>query len=121
MVILGAVCGNNGSYTLTGGFTEGTDQSVGYNGHTGVTGSKSATGANEVPGADFFGTVNRQAIIGFVVPCADIGLEGTVSGGAGYTMQCGSGDSGTSSFSLDSSNEAQTLTIAIAPNSAGGD
>ena len=42
--------------------------------------------------------------------------SGMVSGGAGYTMQLTSGDSGTSNFSLDSSNQAQTLTIAIAPN-----
>jgi predicted nucleic acid-binding Zn ribbon protein len=67
MVILGAVCGNNGSYTLNNGFTEGTDQSVGTNGHTGVTGHKSATGASETPSATYNTGPNRQAIIGFVV------------------------------------------------------
>ena len=53
MVILGAVCGNNGSYTLNNSFTEGTDQSVGTNGHTGVTGYKAATGASETPSARY--------------------------------------------------------------------
>jgi hypothetical protein len=43
MVILGATCGNLGSYTLNNGFTEGIDQAVGAsNGITGVTGHKSA-------------------------------------------------------------------------------
>jgi hypothetical protein len=40
---------------------------------------------------------------------------GTVSGGAGYVKQSSAGDSGTSTFSLNSANEAQMLTIAIAP------
>ncbi len=40
---------------------------------------------------------------------------GTVSGGAGYVRQSAIGDSGTSTFTLGSSNEARTLTIAIAP------
>jgi len=40
---------------------------------------------------------------------------GIVSGGAGYVKQSSSGSSGTSTFSLGSSNEARTLTIAIAP------
>lgn len=112
MVIVAAVCGNNGSYTLNNGFIEGTDQSVGANGHTGVTGHKSATGVAETPRATFSGTVGRQAIIGFVVQ--GIGLEGAVSGGAGYVRQLVSGNSETSTFSLGSSNEARTLTIAIA-------
>jgi type II secretory pathway pseudopilin PulG len=38
-----------------------------------------------------------------------------VSGGAGYIKQASTGSSGTSTFSLVSSNEAKTLTIAIAP------
>jgi type II secretory pathway pseudopilin PulG len=67
MVIDAATDGNNGSYTLGGGFTEGTDQSVGANGHTGVTGYKSATGANETPSATHSNTAVRQVIIGFVV------------------------------------------------------
>jgi len=41
----------------------------------------------------------------------------TVSGGAGYVIQSSSGSSGTSNFSLGSSNEAQMLTLAIAPGS----
>ena len=46
--------------------------------------------------------------------------SGGVSGGAGYVMQSSSGNSGTSSFSLGSANEARTLTIAIAPANNGG-
>jgi regulation of enolase protein 1 (concanavalin A-like superfamily) len=42
-------------------------------------------------------------------------LDGTVSGGAGYVGQASSGDSGTSTFALTSSNASQMLTIAIAP------
>ena len=41
--------------------------------------------------------------------------EGRVSGGAGYVNQDESGVSGTSSFSLSSSSDAITLTVAIAP------
>jgi hypothetical protein len=111
MVVLGAVNGNNGSYTLNNGFTEGTDQSVGANGHTGVTGRKSATGVAETPSATFDATVNRQAIIGFVVQGT-----GAVSGGAGYVRQATAGSSGTSTFSLTASQEARMLTIAIAPD-----
>jgi hypothetical protein len=66
MVILAATCGNGGSYTLNGGFTEGIDQAINST-VTGVTGHKSATGAAETPSATFSGTVNRQMIIGFVV------------------------------------------------------
>lgn len=75
MVIVAAVCGNNGSYTLNNGFTETTDQSVGSNGLTGVTGHKSATGADETPSATFSGSVNRQAIIGLVINSGG-GVEG---------------------------------------------
>ncbi len=113
MVIVAAVCGNNGSYTLNNGFTEGTDQSVGSNGHTGVTGHKAATGADETPSATHT-DANRQAIIGFVVQSGS--SNDTVSGGAGYVMQTSSGDSGTSDFTLNSANEAQMITIAIAPD-----
>jgi hypothetical protein len=67
MVILGATCGNLGSYTLNNGFTKGTDQQVGSNGHTGVTGHKLATGSPETPSATYNTGPNRQAIIGFVV------------------------------------------------------
>jgi type II secretory pathway pseudopilin PulG len=41
--------------------------------------------------------------------------SGAVSGGAGYVRQSAIGSSGTSTFSLGSSNEARMLTIAIAP------
>ncbi len=84
MVILGATCGNSGSYTLQNGFTEGTDQSFGSTA-TGVTGYKSATGANEIPSAQH-NNQNRQVIIGFVVqsggaadlpPAAPTGLAAT--------------------------------------------
>ncbi|MBN1788167.1 MAG: agmatine deiminase family protein, partial [Sedimentisphaerales bacterium] len=66
MVILGTVSGNNGSYTLNNGFTEGTDQSVGSSGHTSASGHKAATGADETPSATH-STSYRQAIIGLVV------------------------------------------------------
>ncbi len=65
MVILGATCGNSGSYTMNSGFTEGIDQSAGSS--TGATGYKSATGASETPSVTFDNTVNRQVIVGFVV------------------------------------------------------
>jgi hypothetical protein len=65
MVILGATCGNAGTYTLNNSFTEGNDQAMSSS--TGVTGRKAATGANETPSSTFSGTVNRQAIIGLVV------------------------------------------------------
>jgi len=42
--------------------------------------------------------------------------NGAVSGGAGYIRQATAGDSGTSNFSLTASNEAQMITIAIAPD-----
>ena len=66
MVILGATCGNSGSYTLNNSFIEGTDQTMG-NTATGVTGRKPATGVAETPSATYSGTINRQCIIGFVV------------------------------------------------------
>jgi hypothetical protein len=44
------------------------------------------------------------------------GDDGIVSGGAGYVMQSAAGSSGTSTFTLRSSNEARTLTIAIEPD-----
>ena len=66
MVILGATCGNAGSYTLNNSFIEGNDQQI-NNTVTGVTGRKSATGANETPSATYSSTINRQMIIGLVV------------------------------------------------------
>lgn len=47
-------------------------------------------------------------------------VGGTVSGGAGYLSQSSSGSSGTSTFSLTASQEAQLLTIAITPHPNGG-
>jgi type II secretory pathway pseudopilin PulG len=44
------------------------------------------------------------------------GDDGVVSGGAGYVTQPAAGSSGTSTFAMKSSNEARTLTIAIAPD-----
>jgi GH35 family endo-1,4-beta-xylanase len=85
MVIVGATCGNNGTYTLNNSFTQGTHQSVGTNGHTGVTGYKAATGAAETPSATH-SSVNRQVIVGFVAqagtpvdnaPAAPTGLIAT--------------------------------------------
>lgn len=72
MVILGATCGNVGSYNISAnGFTEGTDQQFGStSGGTGVAGYKLATGASETPSVDYSATVNRQVIIGFVVQAA---------------------------------------------------
>ncbi|MGA2916265.1 MAG: endo-1,4-beta-xylanase [Sedimentisphaerales bacterium] len=68
MAILGATCGQPGSYTLNNSFTEGNDQQAGGStGITGVTGYKPATGAAETPSATYSGTVNRQVIIGFVL------------------------------------------------------
>jgi hypothetical protein len=76
MVMMAATSGNNGSYTLNNGFTEGTDQTMGGTA-TGVTGHKSATGAAETPSATHSGP-NRQVIIGFVVKCVGevTGIEG---------------------------------------------
>jgi len=44
----------------------------------------------------------------------------TVSGGAGYVKQSAAGGSGISDFSLTASQESRTITIAIAPDPAGG-
>jgi hypothetical protein len=67
--------------------------------------------------SDWYGEEYRTVTLA-ITPFVSTG--GTVSGGAGYTMQSTSGDSGTSNFSLDSSNEARTLTIAIAPENEPG-
>jgi hypothetical protein len=115
MVILGATCGNEGSYTLNNGFTEGIDQTQGTGyGLTGVTGHKAATGANETPSATYSSTINRQGIIGFVLKGA--ATTNPVSGGAGYITQASAGSSGTSTFALTASNYARMITIGIAPN-----
>lgn len=114
MVILGATCGNEGSYTLNNGFTEGSDQTQGTGyGLTGVTGHKAATGANETPSATYSSTINRQGIIGFVLK--GDAVTDTVSGGAGYITQASAGSSGTSTFALTASDYARMITIGIAP------
>jgi type II secretory pathway pseudopilin PulG len=119
MVIDAATCGNVGDYTVNNGFTEAIEFDMDTS--VGTSGYKSATGANETPSVTHVGTMNRQVIIGFVVQ-SGAGDSGTVSGGAGYVKQSSSGDSGTSTFSLGSENEAQMLTIAIAPDpDSGGD
>ena len=41
--------------------------------------------------------------------------NGTAAGGAGYLLQGGTGDSGTSTFSLTASEQYRAVTIAIAP------
>jgi len=71
MVILAATCGNEGSYILNNGFTEGTDQQFGGT-VTGATGHKAAAGASETPSATYSDTINRQMIIGFVVQAASV-------------------------------------------------
>lgn len=113
MVIVAGTTGNPGSYTVNNGFTEALELSMGSS--DGVAGYKAANGSSETPSVTH-SNPQRQVIIGFVVQVAE--LSNTVSGGAGYIMQSSSGDSGTSDFSLGSSNEAQMLTIAIAPDSS---
>jgi hypothetical protein len=117
MVIDAAMCGMPGNYTVNNGFTEAIEQDMATS--TCTDGYKSATGADETPSVTFAGTMNRQVLIGFVVQTGG-GTGGTVSGGAGYVKQSASGSSGTSTFTLGSSNEARTLTIAIAPADSGG-
>ncbi|MDD5063489.1 MAG: glycoside hydrolase family 88 protein [Phycisphaerae bacterium] len=64
MVLLGATCGNLGTYTMNNSFTLGVNQSS--TSSTGATGYKSATGASETPSATH-SSLNRQVLIGFVV------------------------------------------------------
>jgi hypothetical protein len=89
MVIVAATCGNNGSYTLNNGFIEGTDQSVGTNGLTGVAGRKSATGIPETPSAIYATGPNRQVIIGFVVRAAVIDMSPAAPTGLSATPGVG--------------------------------
>jgi rhamnogalacturonyl hydrolase YesR len=70
MVIDAATCGNTGTYTMNNGFTLGVNQSS--DSSTGGTGYKSATGANETPSVTH-NSVNRQALIGFVVKASSGG------------------------------------------------
>jgi len=111
MVIEAAACNATGTYTMNNSFTKDIDLSV--TGYDGGCGHKSATGANETPSVTH--ETGGQVLIGFVVEGA--GFPGEVSGGAGYVRQLASGSSGTSTFLLGLSNEARTLTIAIAPAS----
>jgi hypothetical protein len=112
MVIVAGACGNTGNYSVNNGFNKAIELTM--TSSDGVAGYKQASGANETPSITH-DNVNRQVIIGFTVKVA--GGTGTVSGGAGYILQPTSGDSGTSTFSLGSPNQSQTLTIAIAPDS----
>jgi hypothetical protein len=66
MVLVAATSGNEGSYAVNNGFTEGNDQQFGDTA-TGVTGHKSATGVPETPSVTYSPSLNRQVIIGFVV------------------------------------------------------
>jgi hypothetical protein len=115
LVIDAATCGNTGTYTVDNDFTEVYD--LGVANFDGVAGYKSATGADETPSVTHSTTTSLQALIGFVVQ--HFVINGTVSGGAGYIGQASSGDSGTSTFTLTSSNASQMLTIAIAPADVG--
>lgn len=69
LVFVAATCGNQNSYTLNNGFTEGFDQLFGdaATGGTAAAGYKFASGAAEIPSATYNSTMNRQVIIGFVV------------------------------------------------------
>jgi hypothetical protein len=78
MVILGATCGNSGSYTLNNSFIKGAEQTM-TGGVTGVTGHKHATGAAETPSATYSSTINRQMIIGFVLKAASVSPPGAAS------------------------------------------
>ncbi len=68
-MIVGATCGNSGSYTLGADFTKGIDQPINSTA-TGITGHKDATGVFETPAATH-NSPNRQVIIGFVVNAPD--------------------------------------------------
>ncbi|MFZ0034624.1 MAG: LamG-like jellyroll fold domain-containing protein [Sedimentisphaerales bacterium] len=63
------------------------------------------------------GVIDDARIYNRALSTAEIAqlATGPVSGGAGYTNQSAIGSSGTSTFTLGSSNEARALTIAIAP------
>ena len=66
---------------------------------------------------------NRALSAGEIIAlynCSEIGGSsgGAVSGGAGYVRQATAGSSGTSTFTLGSSNDAMMMTIAIAPADA---
>ncbi|MCX5633119.1 MAG: hypothetical protein NTW93_05560 [Phycisphaerae bacterium] len=112
MVIEAATSKDTGTYTANNGFTKALELTMTNN--DGMAGYKAATGANLTPSVTHT-VATVQSLIGFVVKGGVSG--GTVSGGAGYVKQSAAGSSGTSTFTLGSSNEARTLTIAIAPDS----
>ncbi len=67
MVMWAATSGNDGTYTPLNSFTEGTDQLTAS--HTGATGYKDSTGADETPSATYDGpgNANRQTMYAFTV------------------------------------------------------
>ena len=68
-------------------------------------------------GGPFKGIIDDVRIYNRALSATEIAqlAGGTVSGGAGYVKQAAIGSSGTSTFTLGSSNEAVMITIAIAP------
>jgi hypothetical protein len=69
MVFAAVTCGNLGSYTLNNDFTEGFDQQFGdaTTGGMGAAGYKLATGGAEIASATYGASINRQALIVFVI------------------------------------------------------
>jgi hypothetical protein len=64
LVILAATCGNTGSYSVSGGFTEAVELSIPS--ADGVVGYKAASGAAETPSVSH-SNANRQVILGVVM------------------------------------------------------
>ena len=105
-----------------------TVDSPGLPDHNAITMDSSNTGAGAVSGGagyrKGFGTTSNFSLTASQVyatasPCIlpSGSYANTCSGGAGYVMQPNAGGSGTSTFTLGSSNEARMITIAIAPAS----
>ncbi|MBN2019255.1 MAG: hypothetical protein JW749_03415, partial [Sedimentisphaerales bacterium] len=85
MVVLSAISGNPGVYTLNNDFIEGINQHLSIAGlATCVTGLKQAIGEYETPSALWAGGINREAIIGFVLQSTSRTL--TVTSSAGGTV-----------------------------------
>ena len=87
IVIDAVICGNVGDYAMNNGFTKPLEHDMSSS--TGADGYKFATGAAETPSATYTGTMNRQAIIGFVVkaaPAGPITRTLSVSSSAGGTV-----------------------------------
>jgi hypothetical protein len=72
MAMLGATCGNTCNYTVNNGFAEAIENDMASS--TGTAGYKSAIGVNETPSVTS-SSVNRQAIIGFVVKAAAVVVD----------------------------------------------